>query len=259
MKQQALKKVETAQALDAAMTVGKWIGFACGVASIFVPGLGFAYAAMLATTGFIFDEVQDATELTINNMMYNLQEADPELVVCFAMDPSGYLYDAETEKRIAGATVTAYYIPYDESATFWDSPPAEDVYGTLWDASEWSQGNPMKTDAEGKYAWDVPQGWWRVKAEHPDYETAWSEWLPVPPPQTEVNLAMKCIRREVETDFNGDSKTTEEDAIYLLWHTLFEEMYPISIPGDLNGDNAVTDADAVKLLWYILFPAQYPL
>lgn len=263
MKQQALKKVEIAQGLDAMMTVGKWIGFGCSIAMLVVPGLNVAGAAMLAATvtatGFVFDEVQDATEIRINNMMYDLQEADPGLTVCFAMDPSGYLYDADTEKRIAGATVTAYYIPYDDSATFWDSPPAEDVYGEVWDASEWSQGNPMKTDADGRYAWDVPQGWWRVKAEHPNYETTWSEWLPVPPPQTEVNLAMKCISQNVETDFTGDGQTDEEDAVYLLWHTLFPKEYPINADADFNHDGKVTDEDAVYLLWHILFPEVYPL
>ena len=42
----------------------------------------------------------------------------------------------------------------------------------------------------GWYAWDVPEGWWRVKCERYGYETLWSEWLPVPPPQTSVNISM---------------------------------------------------------------------
>lgn len=60
-------------------------------------------------------------------------------------------------------------------------------------------------------------------------------------------------------NFNGDKVVDEQDAIYLLWHTLFPEVYPISINGDLNGDNHVSDVDAMHLLWHILFPEVYPL
>lgn len=42
----------------------------------------------------------------------------------------------------------------------------------------------------GCYAWDVPEGWWRVKYEKESHETVWSDWLPVPPPQTDVNIGM---------------------------------------------------------------------
>ncbi len=28
---------------------------------------------------------------------------------------------------------------------------------------EYNQYNPLQTNADGKYAWDVPEGWWRVK------------------------------------------------------------------------------------------------
>lgn len=60
-------------------------------------------------------------------------------------------------------------------------------------------------------------------------------------------------------DVNGDDRVTEEDAIYLLWHTLFRELYPIGADADFNGDRQVTDADAMLLLWFTLFPDQYPL
>ena len=34
---------------------------------------------------------------------------------------------------------------------------------------------------------------WQVKYEKDGYETAYSEWLPVPPPQTEVNIGMRSL------------------------------------------------------------------
>ena len=60
-------------------------------------------------------------------------------------------------------------------------------------------------------------------------------------------------------DFNADKTVGVEDAVYLIWHTLFPEMYPISITGDMNRDGATNDTDAAWLLWYILFPETFSL
>jgi len=70
----------------------------------------------------------------------------------------------------------------------------EDMYGdiienvVLWDAEAYAQENPLFTDENGMYRWDVPQGLWQVKFEKEGYETTYSDWLPVPPPQLEVNI-----------------------------------------------------------------------
>ena len=60
-------------------------------------------------------------------------------------------------------------------------------------------------------------------------------------------------------DFNADEKVDEQDAIYLIWHTLFPETYPIKTTGDMNRDGKTNDTDAAYLLWHILFPETYPL
>ena len=60
----------------------------------------------------------------------------------------------------------------------------------LWDATDYGQENTLFTDEYGMYAWDVPQGLWQVKFEKEGYQTVYSEWLPVPPPQMDVNIAM---------------------------------------------------------------------
>lgn len=60
-------------------------------------------------------------------------------------------------------------------------------------------------------------------------------------------------------NFNGDRVVDEQDAIYLLWHTMFPTLYPISISGDLNGDGNINDADVIHLLWHVLFPDAFPL
>ena len=104
----------------------------------------------------------------------------------FGIDPSGYVYEGVMANRIKGVTATIYY-----------KENVEDMYGDLhekvvkWDAEEYAQENPLFTDENGSYRWDVPQGLWQVKFEKEGYETTYSEWLPVPPPQLDVNIAMR--------------------------------------------------------------------
>ena len=96
----------------------------------------------------------------------------------YVLDPSGYVYEGVPSNRLEGVTATIYYRK-DEN----DTP-------VLWDASSYDQENPLLTDEYGMYAWDVPEGQWRVKFEKEGYETTYSEWLPVPPPQLKVNIPM---------------------------------------------------------------------
>ena len=60
----------------------------------------------------------------------------------------------------------------------------------LFDAEAYGQTNPQQTDFLGQYGWYVPEGEWKVVFEKEGYETLETSWLPVPPPQTEVNVAM---------------------------------------------------------------------
>jgi uncharacterized repeat protein (TIGR02543 family) len=110
-------------------------------------------------------------------------------------DPSGYVYEGVFSNRLEGVTATCFY-----------KEIVEDMYGdkheniVKWDAEEYAQENPLFTDENGYYRWDVPQGLWQVKFEKEGYETTYSEWLPVPPPQLEVNIAMTQNRQpEVKT------------------------------------------------------------
>lgn len=101
------------------------------------------------------------------------------------MDPSGYVYEAVSSNRLEGVTATIY-----------QKVTTEDMYGdkhdniVKWDAEPYSQKNPVKTDINGLYAWDVPNGLWQVKFEKEGYETVYSDWLPVPPPQLDINVPM---------------------------------------------------------------------
>lgn len=139
------------------------------------------------------------------------------------MDPSGYVYEAVPENRVEGVQASIYY-----------KETVEDMYGdpheniVLWNAEEYAQQNPLFTDENGMYQWDVPQGLWQVKFEKDGYLTAYSEWLPVPPPQLDVNIAIVQNKQpevieahayetgvEVQFDKYMDPSTLTVDNIFL--------------------------------------------
>lgn len=157
------------------------------------PPLGLACWAI---GHFIGNDYKDNRDL-FNNMFTKFDKAFTQLgdrvrsffknVFSFTIDPSGYVYAAVTDNRVAGATVTAYWIPYDENdEDYWTQP--DESKAVIWDSNEYNQVNPDVTDDLGNYAWDVPEGWWRVEVEKEGYETYTTEWLPVPPPQIDVNI-----------------------------------------------------------------------
>lgn len=96
----------------------------------------------------------------------------------FIIDPSGIVYEAVIGNPVEDATVTVYYK---------DSETGESV---KWDASDYDQLNPILTDKDGKYLWDVPEGQWKVICEKEGYETVETEWMDIPPVRTDVNLAL---------------------------------------------------------------------
>ena len=60
-------------------------------------------------------------------------------------------------------------------------------------------------------------------------------------------------------DFTGDDAVNNEDVIYLLWHTMFPESYPVEAPADFTEDGKVNSEDVIYLLWHTMFPESYPL
>ena len=110
--------------------------------------------------------------------------------VGYIFDPAGYVYEAVNSNRVEGVTASCYYKEMREDAY---GDMHEDV--VLWDAAQYAQENPLFTDADGQYRWDVPPGLWQVKYEKEGYETTYSDWLPVPPPQLEVNVGITQMRQ----------------------------------------------------------------
>lgn len=98
------------------------------------------------------------------------------------IDPSGFVYEGVEANRVEGVTATIYYR---------ESEDVSEDDAVLWDAPEYGQQNPLVTAADGFYRWDVPSGLWQVRFHKAGYEDVATEWLPVPPPQLDVNMPMK--------------------------------------------------------------------
>lgn len=102
------------------------------------------------------------------------------------MDPSGYVYEAVASNRIEGATAKLYYLDKQGSEQYWG------------EAAEYEEVNPQTTDSFGEYGWMTPIGKWKVYVEKEGYLRADSSddpaavdgWLPVPPPQLNVNIGL---------------------------------------------------------------------
>lgn len=146
------------------------------------------------------------------------------------LDPSGYVYEAVPENRVEGVQASIYY-----------KEDVEDMYGdlheniVLWDAEEYAQKNPLFTDENGMYQWDVPQGLWQVKFEKDGYQTAYSEWLPVPPPQLDVNIGIVQNRQPEITEARAYEEGVEVQ---------FDKYMK---PSTLNTDNIYVTANGEKL------------
>ena len=179
-----------------------------------VPIIGLYIGLANPLAGFLFTIIANtildlAEKGVLDKWLAYLKAGGQGILLRWLIDPSGYVYDAYSNERLEGVTVTAYWVEKmeEDNDAFWDDPPSDGSYGTLWDASEYSQMNPQSTDEEGCYAWDVPEGWWRVKFEMPGYETAWSEWMPVPPIQTEVNVGLTPLPAGPTVTVTGVSLT----------------------------------------------------
>lgn len=183
-------------------------------------------------------------------------------------DPAGYVYEAVPENRVEGVQATIYY-----------KEEVEDIYGdkheniVMWNAEEYAQHNPLFTDENGMYRWDVPQGLWQVKFEKDGYATAYSEWLPVPPPQLEVNVGITQNKQPEVTEARAYEEGIEvQFDKYMDPTTLTDANISVTaggkkLAGDIQLVNAALadeyaspeDADAVRYASRIRFVPEQAL
>ena len=124
-------------------------------------------------------------------------------------DPSGYVYEAVPTNRVEGVTATIYF------------------------------------DQEKPTQWDVPQGMWQVRFEKSGYETTQTDWLPVPPPQLEINIPMsEAVAPTVVKALGMESGITLDFSKYMKPATL-EKSGRVS--ATVNGKNASGDVEMLNL------------
>jgi len=206
-KTHALAMVERAQLLNEVSYMIKTVGFvtqtAAFVLGVTCPALFLFGVGMFLLGKWMDCMVEDAMGDMLDEIL-GLSSGKGRIRMGWRIDPSGEIRDTLTDRLLPGVKVTAYF----KKTT--DDPPE------MWDASEYDQANPLYTNSHGFYAWDVPEGLWQVKAELAGYETTTSAWLPVPPPQTDVNLRMVPKSYSLAYVLDGGSNPESAPATYTV-------------------------------------------
>ena len=101
------------------------------------------------------------------------------------IDPSGFIRNGNTGQVIVGATVVLLRS---------DSPfgPFTQVPNGSVIMSPSNRTNPDTTDATGHFGWDVVAGYYKVRASAPGCTTGETVVYEIPPPVTDIDLALSC-------------------------------------------------------------------
>jgi len=207
--------------------VGLWGGLATwALGKLLSMGLDRRWDKQLEN---LWDQLEDDPDCTRD---WDIPAIDPEWI----LDPSGFVYEAVESNRLPGVTTT---IAQQNADGTW----------TIWDAEWYGQENPLLTDEEGRYAWDVPHGNWQVIYEMDEYETAYSEVLTVPPIHLDVNVGLLSLRdpaveEVIPVERDGTRSIDVWFSQYMLADTLTTATIAVTEDGALlEGD--VTPVDAV--------------
>jgi len=95
----------------------------------------------------------------------------------FIIDPSGKVYEAEPSNPVEGAEMTIYTIDENDKIV-------------KWDPTDFDQQNPILTNENGEYAWDVPEGDWKVMCKAEGYGEEESDWFEIPPMKTDIDFSL---------------------------------------------------------------------
>ncbi|CAK4833993.1 unnamed protein product [Aphanomyces euteiches] len=131
------------------------------------------------------DDMAEAGAIDRCKKRKDKEEDEPQRKVAdpvWIWDPSGYAYEALPGNRLEGVT-----------ATLLQENPEQPGNWSEWDADWFGQQNPLVTDPQGRYGWDVPEGNWRVLYAKDGYQPAQSGDLTVLPPHYDVNVAMVSL------------------------------------------------------------------
>ncbi len=185
-------------------------GIATGIASIIN---GSSIESNLNDLKGLVDQCEDE---------YNYLLICPHVKLKGHIDPSGYICEAVDSNRVEGVTCTVFYSPNPDGSN-----------AVVWNAEEAGQLNPQLSDNMGHYEWFVPVGYWQVKYEKDGYATAYSDWLPVPPPQTEVNIAMTSLKSpEIKSVYAYQNEIDIEFSQYMNIYTVADGTVTVTLNGE---------------------------
>ena len=166
------------------------------------------------------------------------QIADPQWSPVFIFDPAGYVFEAVESNRVADATVTVFEGDPSDA----DADPET---WTSWDAEWFGQINPQVTGVDGRYAWDVPEGWWRTVAQKDGYTSVTSEVLRVLPEHFDVHLG---IVSQAPPTVDAAVAWTDDDAVEVTfdhWMRVPRTLDGISVADD-SGDEVAGSLEPVN-------------
>lgn len=156
-------------------------------------GGGYSYSAEMQFDGSLWTHTfypGGQSPLTINLVpRYEDGSTGPaEEFSINLIDPSGFVYNAAMGEdwRLPGAHVTLWY--HDPEIGAWVIMDDAAYPGRMMPVD-----NPMMSDEEGRYGWDVAEGEYKVVVTRPGFEAAESRSVFVPPAVTDLNIAMNPI------------------------------------------------------------------
>ncbi|NLP51826.1 leucine-rich repeat domain-containing protein [Bacillus sp. RO1] len=137
---------------------------------------GDVYKTNIPGTWSSYGEQMFELEYTVGENTIRL----PLMEVIVLIDPSGYVFEGSMDNRLSGVTAEVF----ERDRNF-------DEIWRSWNAAFFGgQVNPQITDKDGRYGWDVPEGFWKVVWTKEGYHTYESRIVEVPPAETELNVPM---------------------------------------------------------------------